>query len=1014
MKGIFLLMVFILFLELCFSNSMLSALTINKPGKTTQYRETVIEDFDNVSPTFTSWSTFDTEPNNWSIDSTNTYLDSPRSLKLFGNTCKNEVIRPIVVDTSTVFQISVYSTGTAQVQGFGLADSLNVLYYSFAGNTVQDPAVWAATYQGAFAANQWQIYQIPIGDDWLARFDYLPRITSIIFWNKESGSLQSSVYFDHVVNITSDLPQPPEVHISYSTGALMRNADDTRTISAEFMSQIIDPDSDQFSYYWDFGDDSTSTEPNPVHTFIVTDNHPYTVRLAVSDNTSEWGYASCQVTVDFGHTSYPLTIDFVGDIMLADALETQVIPSIGFAGIFNPTKPYFGDAADISVANLECVYSNAGTPHPKPTNLHTDPANAAGLVYAGIDVGTIANNHVMDYGLPALVETRNVLNTLGIVFSGAGANSYEAYRPALISKKGLNIAFLACTDRTGQYNNYQPSLEAGYNKPGFAMLTPYYLGKQISEVEGIADLKIVEMHSGSEYSLAPTADYDKYMNPYSIDNTYTDDEDEDAPPRIDIPHMWDIQMRHYAIDHGADIVINHHPHIIQGFEMYHGKLIAHSLGNFVFDLTYPECFPSMVLNTKINQNGFYEYNITPVYLDEMIPKRATGLLGKHILDYLAFRSRELNTYLEVDRANITAAVHTDSLQHITNDFDQSQVLSLTENNGYYVSRPFDLIRQGSIASIQNITPAGNWGYRLGKEQIWNLNCEDEGCNPWELNTSSETFNIIYHVSGTRSICQQRDQGTGQVVTDLLHRMKIYNRTSTYTMHGWIQADNSYNAGFEIRFYVNRNDASMLSSIVLDPLVSGTEEWTYYSFDFNIPTGANFYSLRMKSSGPATGTGYTCFDDVGLTIWDDWTTPQFPVEITNPNDYYYAQIRNSGTINNALVSYVEKEYLPSPVSNNDTTIPSAPSAVLYQNYPNPFNPSTTIRFQLYIPHHVNICIYNVRGQKVKTLTDQQFDRGIHELVWNGKDNFNKTTASGVYFLRMDTGSNKFTKKILLLK
>ena len=65
----------------------------------------------------------------------------------------------------------------------------------------------------------------------------------------------------------------------------------------------------------------------------------------------------------------------------------------------------------------------------------------------------------------------------------------------------------------------------------------------------------------------------------------------------------------FANDEGADLVVVHHPHIIQGVEIYNNKLIAHSLGNFIFDLNYPETYPSMILNADVNQNGFIDYTI---------------------------------------------------------------------------------------------------------------------------------------------------------------------------------------------------------------------------------------------------------------------------------------------------------------------------------------------------------------------------------------------------------------------
>jgi poly-gamma-glutamate capsule biosynthesis protein CapA/YwtB (metallophosphatase superfamily) len=87
------------------------------------------------------------------------------------------------------------------------------------------------------------------------------------------------------------------------------------------------------------------------------------------------------------------------------------------------------------------------------------------LVYAGIDVVSIANNHTLDYGLSALQQMQNNLRQNGIAFSGAGADSYEAYSPIIMSRNGLSFAFLASSDRTGQYNNAQPYLQADITNP---------------------------------------------------------------------------------------------------------------------------------------------------------------------------------------------------------------------------------------------------------------------------------------------------------------------------------------------------------------------------------------------------------------------------------------------------------------------------------------------------------------------------------------------------------------------
>jgi len=85
-----------------------------------------------------------------------------------------------------------------------------------------------------------------------------------------------------------------------------------------------------------------------------------------------------------------------------------------------------------------------------------------------------------------------------------------------------------------------------------------------------------------------------------------------------------------------------------------------------------------------------------------------------------------------------------------------------------------------------------------------------------------------------------------------------------------------------------------------------------------------------------------------------------------------------------------------------------------NYPNPFNPETTIQFSLPEDSKVELSINNVKGQKVKTLTSDHFEKGAHSIIWNGSDNNNKSVSSGIYFYKLSAGRNTIMKKMLLLK
>ena len=967
-----------------------------------------IENFDDGEVQLQSYSDQDINPNMWTLDNTITCNNTPYSLKLFGNTWKLEVITPILIDSGDVWQVSVYIEEVAEIQGFGITDSINTVLYSFAGTEEVNPEGWITVYQGAFPNNVWNDYQLPVADDWIASFGYLPEVKGIIFINDRDYSNNGISYFDEILDITNSLPVAPQVEISYSIGELYRNGDGLKSVDVQFTSYVYDPDSEVHSYYWDFGDDSTSTEPNPSHTFIVEDDHDYTVLLDVIDETELHGRASCRISVDPGPTTFPITMNFVGDIILARRIE-DIINNNGYEPIFDPTFPILGETSDITVANLESPLTNQGSPHPTKTVVFRgSPDNAVALTYAGIDVVTIANNHIIDYGLEGLQQTQSVVGEEGITFFGAGANSYEALQPTFYLKSGVNFAFLGSSDRTGQYNNHQPYLNAGLNKPGFANLTESNITQQINSVRNVADLIILEMHSGSEYSVYPSDWFGKIILNEDLDG------DEDYSADFRSPSESDIALRHFAIDNGADAVICHHPHIIHGFEVYNGKLIAHSLGNFVFDLDYPETFPTLVLNSKINETGFYEYIINPVYIDDYIPVQARGELGLYLLDDLAKRSKDLNTYLKIDRDNITAEIILDTTTLNYSTVSSSADLVLEEENGFWVSEPVLLEREGSISSIDYIAPAGNWQYRLGRELIWFGNFEDEGCTLWEINHPDEFYDTTVSFTGKRSLCQERPPGLLPLNTNLEKRIKLYSDSSDYTLHAYIKTNNASNAGIVIQFFESRNQYYPIGSEDLETEISGSTGWSFYNNGFSLPNGSEFINLRLRSESPQSGEAHSWFDDVGLIEWTDWKDYNSIANISYPNDYYWLQFKISESVLNADVNYAETKFTDIITSRNGEKAYIPDEFMLYQNYPNPFNPSTTIQYELPVPTNVQLKIYDILGKEIKTVIKEFQQPGKKIYQWDGRDNRGRMVSSGVYFYQLQTNEFLQTKKLMLLK
>jgi poly-gamma-glutamate capsule biosynthesis protein CapA/YwtB (metallophosphatase superfamily) len=975
------------------------------------HREIIIEDFDTGTLDLQSYPGQDTDPLAWELNPSITWGNSPYSLKLYGNTWKLENIQPTIVDTGDVWQVSAYIASQAEIQGFGVMDSVNVLFYSFAGSEKLNDDEWIPVYQGCFPEDQWNIFQLPLADDWLATYGYLPKITSLVYVNDKDATSQGVVYFDHIVNITGDLPVVPKVSIDYTLGEKSG-----KSVEVQFTSEVIDPDSEEHDFYWNFGDGSTSTEQNPIHNFLVSDDHPYTVLLRVADATNRWGEASCRIPVDQGSSSFPVTLNFVGDIMLARNYEIPggIIPTQGVEAIFEPTKPFLGDAADITIANLECSLTTYWQHHPtKEIYYKGSPANVAGLTYAGIDLVTLANNHIMDYLEPGMQETQSVLKENHLIYSGAGANSYEAFFPAFYSKSGVNFAFLVASDRTGQYNNDQPYLNAGYNKPGFAFLTKYNIKKQIAEVKQVSDLVVMEWHSGAEYSFIPGKDEDSTR---ALTENYN--KEEDYSPFPDAPTGANRNLRHYAIDNGADLVICHHPHIIQGLEVYKGKLIAHSLGNFAFDLPYPETFPSMILNTSVDERGFYEFSVTPVYIDDFIPQRAKGELGLYILDDLARRSRDLDTYLNVDRENVIATVIMDTSLMITSEIEHSAELPLEFINGSWETPPLRLEKTGSFSSVSSIQPQATYQYRPGRETIWFGNMEDEGCTLWDMNNSYEVYCDTVAFAGERSIQHRRDANSPyNLITNLEHRIICRSDTLNYSLCGYIKTLNGAGVTIEVQYYQDREGSIMLGDENIGVLVNGTTPWTYYHHDLTIPNGTAFFDVRLNSHIPNSGTAYSWFDNVSLICWDDWMDGSASQDLETPNDYYFLQVRSDQNTGNILINYAEMVFDEQTVNINSPAHPTTAVCELKQNFPNPFNPETgptSLSFNLESGARVVVEIFDLKGKRVKVLTDADYQAGEQQLSWDGRNTKGEIVGSGVYFYQLKTPDIRQIKKCILLR
>jgi poly-gamma-glutamate capsule biosynthesis protein CapA/YwtB (metallophosphatase superfamily) len=306
-----------------------------------------------------------------------------------------------------------------------------------------------------------------------------------------------------------------------------------------------------------------------------------------------------------------VTLDAVGDIMLGRSIA-RLMADRGAAYPFEAVRPALADA-DVRFGNLEMALTDRGTPARKDYVFRAPPAATDGLSYAGFNVVSLANNHSLDYGPEGLADTITALDRAGIAHAGAGSDTEQAHAPALLTVKGVRIAVLAYVNVPNDSRSgfVAQSMEAGPGRPGVAWGTVDAVQRDVAAAKQQADVVIVSLHSGYEYT--------------------------------DTPNPTQRALAHAAVDAGAALVLGGHPHVLQGVEFYHGVPIIYSLGNFVFDLDHDDYshpgLPStltVIFRVTLTKDGVQGVRFIPAVIDprDGRPAPASGADARRVLDRL--------------------------------------------------------------------------------------------------------------------------------------------------------------------------------------------------------------------------------------------------------------------------------------------------------------------------------------------------------------------------------------------
>jgi poly-gamma-glutamate synthesis protein (capsule biosynthesis protein) len=197
--------------------------------------------------------------------------------------------------------------------------------------------------------------------------------------------------------------------------------------------------------------------------------------------------------------------------------------------------------ADLIFGNLECCFARRGEGARKNVLFNADASSARWLRKHGFGVLCLANNHTLDFGPEGLDDTIGTLEGEGLTFVGAGRNGIEATAPVWVDANGARIAVVASADASGDRDD----------GPTVSVINAKALADCVRAVRADADVVVASFHGGIELETVPSPSF--------------------------------VRSLRSLVDAGADVVLAHHPHVLQPAEIYRDRVIAYSLGNFVFD-----------------------------------------------------------------------------------------------------------------------------------------------------------------------------------------------------------------------------------------------------------------------------------------------------------------------------------------------------------------------------------------------------------------------------------------------
>ena len=500
--------------------------------------------------------------------------------------------------------------------------------------------------------------------------------------------------------------------------------------------------------------------------------------------------------------------------------------------IIQHMKPYL-ELADYASVNLETQIAEKKPSEraPKSVTFFSPPETLAALKWAGVDYVTLGNNHLNDYLDEGMISTLKYLNQSGLGYSGAGMEQQQALTPQMARLGGKDFAMLGFV---GWKGGFSPHQAAGPDKGGAALGSAENIYQSVTKLSQKGHPTVVQYHGSLEYSEEPS-------------------------------RMTQSKLK-MAIDAGADLVIAHHPHVTQGFELYKGKLIAWSMGNFIFDQYYHQTPLSYVVYVWMDGEVFHRAEVVPIYLKGYVPIPATGIQRNSLTKRTTTLSDKRDVRMTTSGGHLV--INPESGTSVTRP--QTLVFAADET----IKELYHFPVSGTIDKIES--KQGDIPYRLGENMLNGGDFESydsftsnergwllESAKVKSAQSYSGDYSVAVTIKGKKArVGMQTFSRVFNFANPMTYQAKIFNTEKPVKARLYLQF-----RGTKDKFFAAL--AKGKKQLLNETIIPADNNWQNYQVNFITPrVGYKSYRIFLELSPIKEGrrSQRLYLDDISLIQW----------------------------------------------------------------------------------------------------------------------------------------------------